>query len=253
MTGVLRGALLPLLLFVAAEIAFRISGFRSDAVAAPSAVVAALAGALVDGSMLLATAQTLFAAVTGLLLGGSVGLGLGLLFGLVHPVDRLMEVTVEAIRPIPSVALIPIALLALGFGARMEIVIVAFSCIWPVLILTRAAVAGVEPQLAEVARVLRLSPGRRIAAIVLPAAMPRLVVAFRLALGVALVVAVTVEIAADPEGLGNAIMVAQQALQPALMLATLVWIGLVGVALNGLTSMAQRRFFGPATARGAFR
>ena len=159
-----------------------------------------------------------------------------------------MEVTVEAVRPIPSVALIPIALLALGFGARMEIAIVAFSCIWPVLILTRAAVAGIEPQLAEVARVLRLSPGRRVASIVLPAALPRLVVAFRLALGIALVVAVTVEIAADPQGLGNAIMVSQQALQPALMLATLVWIGLVGVALNSLTSVAQRRILGRAAA-----
>ncbi len=248
MTGLLRGALIPLALLVAAEIAFRISGLRSDAVAAPSAVLAALANALADGSLLLATAQTLFAAFAGLLLGGSIGLGLGLLFGLLRQVDRLMEVTVEAVRPIPSVALIPIALLALGFGARMEIVIVAFSCIWPVLILTRAAVAGIEPQLAEVARVLRLSPGQRIATIVLPAALPRLVVAFRLALGIALVVAVTVEIAADPQGLGNAIMVSQQALQPALMLATLVWIGLVGVALNGLTSLAQRRFLGRAAA-----
>ena len=248
MTGLLRGALIPLVLLVAAEIAFRISGFRSDAVAAPSAVLAALVSALADGSMLLATAQTLFAAFAGLLLGGGIGLALGLLFGLLRPVDRLMEVTVEAVRPIPSVALIPIALLALGFGARMEIVIVAFSCIWPVLVLTRAAVAGIEPQLAEVARVLRLSPGRRIAAIVLPAALPRLVVAFRLALGIALVVAVTVEIAADPQGLGNAIMVSQQALQPALMLATLVWIGFVGVALNGLTSLAQRRFLGRAAA-----
>ena len=244
MTGLLRGALIPLALLVAAEAAFRISGFKSDAVAAPSAVLAALGNALADGSLLLATAQTLFAAFTGLLLGGSIGLGLGLLFGLLRPVDQLMEVTVEAIRPIPSVALIPIALLALGFGARMEIVIVAFSCIWPVLILTRAAVAGIEPQLAEVARVLRLPPGQRIAKIVLPAALPRLVVAFRLALGIALVVAVTVEIAADPQGLGNAIMASQQALQPALMLATLVWIGLVGLALNSLTSLAQRRWLG---------
>ena len=253
MTGLRRGALIPLALLVAAEIAFRLSGFRSDAVAPPSAVLMALASSLADGSLLLATAQTLFAAFTGLVLGGSIGLALGLLFGLLRPIDRLMEVTVEAIRPIPSVALIPIALLALGFGARMEIVIVAFSCIWPVLILTRAAVAGIEPQLAEVARVLRLPLDQRVASIVLPAALPRLVVAFRLALGIALVVAVTVEIAADPQGLGNAIMVSQQALQPALMLATLVWIGIVGVALNSLTSMAQRRFLGRAAAPQALR
>ncbi len=70
-----------------------------------------------------------------------------------------MEVTIEAVRPIPSIALLPIALIALGFGYRMEIVIVAFACVWPILILSRAAVRGIEPRLMEVARALRLSRG----------------------------------------------------------------------------------------------
>jgi ABC-type nitrate/sulfonate/bicarbonate transport system permease component len=69
-----------------------------------------------------------------------------------------MEVTIEALRPIPSIALLPIALIALGFGYRMEIVIVAFACIWPLLILSRAAVGSIEPRLIEVSRALRLSP-----------------------------------------------------------------------------------------------
>jgi NitT/TauT family transport system permease protein len=63
-----------------------------------------------------------------------------------------MEVTVEAIRPIPSIALLPIALIALGFGYRMEIVIVAFACVWPMLILTRSAVRSIEPRLMEMSR-----------------------------------------------------------------------------------------------------
>ena len=246
MKGLLRGLAVPVLLLLAAEIGIRASGFESDAVAPPSAVAVALGGALADGSIALATVQTLLAALAGLAVGGSIGLALGLLFGLVRPVDRLMEVTVEAVRPIPSIALIPIALLGLGFGFRMEIVIVAFSCTWPVLILTRSAIASIEPRLHEVARVLGLRPAQRIIKIVLPAALPRLLVALRLAFGIALVVAVTVEIAADPQGLGNAIMVAQQSLQPALMLADLVWIGLVGVGLNGLLAFAQHRWLGRA-------
>lgn len=162
--------------------------------------------------------------------------------------NRLLEVTVEAVRPIPSIALIPIALLVLGFGPGMEIAIVAFSCVWPILILARAAVASVEPQLLEVARALGLAFGARVVKIVLPAALPRLLVALRVAVGVALVVAVTVEIAADPRGLGNAIMVSEQALQPALMLAYLLWIGLIGFALNAALGVAQGRLLGPAAA-----
>ena len=246
----LKGLLVPLLLVAGAEVALRASDVHSDAVAPPSAVAAALIGAIRDGSLLAATGQTLYGAALGLGLGGGIGLALGLVLGLVRPLDRLLEVTVEAIRPVPSVALIPIALLALGFGPGMEIAIVAFSCTWPVLVLTRAAVAGVEPQLLEVGSVLGLSAAQLVAKIVLPAALPRLFVAVRLAVGVALVVAVTVEVAADPRGLGNAIMVAGQALQPALMLADLVWIGLLGVALNAALDALQRRLPGAAAASG---
>jgi NitT/TauT family transport system permease protein len=78
---------------------------------------------------------------------------------------------------------------------------------------------------------------------VLPAALPRVFVAFRLCVGVALVVAVTVEIAANPQGLGYALMTAQQSLQPDLMFALLLWIGLLGWALSAALLALQRRGF----------
>jgi ABC-type nitrate/sulfonate/bicarbonate transport system permease component len=141
---------------------------------------------------------------------------------------------------------IPVALVALGFGYRLEIAIVSFACLWPLLILTRAAVSGVEPRLIEVARALRLSPWARIVKIVAPASLPRIFVAFRLAAGISLIVAVTVEIAVNPIGLGYGVMTAGQALRPELMLAYLFWIGLVGYGLNALLVLAQGRLFGRA-------
>ncbi len=164
-----------------------------------------------------------------------------------------MEVTLELVRPIPSVALAPVALVALGFGYRLEIAIVAFASTWPVLLLTRSAVAGVEPRLIEVARALRLSFPARIAKIIVPAALPRIFVAFRLAAGIALIVAVTIEIAINPLGLGAGMMTAGQALRPELMLAYLLWIGIVGFALNILLVLAQQRLFGRAALVGEAR
>jgi NitT/TauT family transport system permease protein len=164
-----------------------------------------------------------------------------------------MEVTIESLRPIPSIALLPIALIALGFGYRMEIVIVAFACVWPILILSRAAVRSIEPRLIEVSRALRLSPGDRVRKIIIPAALPRIFLAFRLAAGIALIVAVTVEIAINPIGLGAGIMIAQQALRPDLMLAYLLWIGLIGYALNAGLLAAQQHLFGPAALAGEVR
>jgi NitT/TauT family transport system permease protein len=246
MSAAAKALAVPAVLLVAAELAVRSSGTTSDAVAAPSAVVAALAVALADGTMLAATRDTLVGTFAGLLLGAAIGLLLGLAFGLVRPLDRLMEITIESIRPIPSVALIPIGMLSLGFGYSFEIAIVAFACVWTMLIMTRAAIAGIEPRLLEVSRALRLSTLQRIFKIVIPAALPRIIVAFRLAAGFALVVAVTVEIAANPLGLGYGILIAQQSLSPQLMLAYLLWIGIVGYTLNALLSFAQKRLLGRA-------
>ena len=224
---------LPLTLLLVFEVWARTVQLHSDSLAPPSAILVALWSALADGSILTASRDTLLSAFAGLLMGGGIGLMLGILLGLLPPMDRLMEVTIEAIRPIPSIALLPIALIALGFGYRMEMAIVAFACVWPVLILTRAAVREVEPRLMEVARALRLS-------------LPRIFVAFRLAAGIALIVAVTVEIAINPLGLGAAIMAAQQGLQADLMLAYLVWIGLIGFGLNAGLNLMQARLFGRA-------
>lgn len=246
----IKALLLPITILAILEIWARAVHLQSDSLAPPSAIAAALVEAFQDGSMLTATRDTLISAFAGLSIGGAVGLAFGIALGIFHIFDRLMEVTIEAIRPIPSIALLPIALIALGFGYRMEIVIVAFACVWPILILTRAAVGGIEPRLMEVSRALRLSPTDRVRKIIIPAALPRIFLAFRLAAGIALIVAVTVEIAINPIGLGAAIMTAQQALRPDLMLAYLFWIGLIGYLLNTGLMVAQRHLFGRAALVG---
>ncbi|MEA2894609.1 MAG: hypothetical protein QOJ84_224 [Bradyrhizobium sp.] len=241
-----KALLLPVAALVVLEIWARAIHLQSDSLAPPSAVAIALVEAFKDGSVLTATRDTLISAFAGLVIGGAVGLAFGIALGIFHALDRLMEVTIEAIRPIPSIALLPIALIALGFGYRMEIVIVAFACVWPILILSRAAIGGIEPRLMEVSRALRLAPADRVRKIIIPAALPRIFLAFRLAAGIALIVAVTVEIAINPIGLGAAIMTAQQALRPDLMLAYLLWIGVIGYLLNAGLLVAQRHLFGRA-------
>ncbi|CAM5455117.1 ABC transporter permease [Eoetvoesiella caeni] len=242
----IRGTLLPAILLALAEITAQAVDLRSDSLAAPSTIVLDGYRALIDGTILIATQQTLGAALAGLALGGVLGLALGILLGLYQHLDELLEVSIEVVRPIPSVALIPVAMLVFGFGYKMEISIVAFSTVWPMLILSRSAVASVQPRLMEVSRALGLSFGAKIWKIILPAVLPRIFVAFRLATGIALIVAVTVEIAANPLGLGYSMMVAQQSLKPGLMFAMLVWIGLIGWGLNTFMLAVQRHLFAAA-------
>lgn len=236
----LRPWAIPALLLLGLELWVRTAAAGSDAIAPPSAALRAGWGAALDGSLWQATGFTLGAAALGLAVGAGLGCTLGLMLGLWRRAAAAAFLSVELLRPIPSVALIPLAMLVFGFGVGMEVAVVAFATAWPLLVLTQAAVRQVEPQLLEVAAALQLSPAQRLRCILLPAIVPRLFVALRLAVAIALVVAVTVEIAANPHGMGYAMMIAQQSLDPALMLAWLAWIGAVGVAVNAAAERLQR-------------
>ncbi len=241
LTTLLRPWCFPLAALALFEAYARTAAVGSDSIAPPSAALLAFGKAALDGSLLQATTFTLISAAVGLLVGGSLGVLLGIALGLSKRAARLSSLSIEMLRPVPSVALIPLAMLVFGFGFRMEFAVVAFASLWPMLVLTQAAVAQVEPRLLEVSHVLALSATQRCFKIVLPAIVPRLFVALRLGVAVALVVAVTVEIAANPNGMGYAMMIAQQSLDPALMLAWLGWIGVVGFVINAGAVWLQRQ------------
>ena len=237
--NLLRAVTLPVMLLTLLEWHTRGTGAGSETLAPPSLALKAFAGAIGDGSLWQATAFTLGSAALGLLVGASLGVLLGLLLGLSPRAARTGFLSIEVLRPVPSVALIPLSMLVFGFGLRMEVAVIAFATFWPMLVLAQAAARQIEPRLLEVAHALNLSPQQRISKIVIPAMVPRLFVALRLGVSIALVVAVTVEIAANPHGMGYAIMIAQQSLDPALMLAWLFWIGMVGFVINDLAQRAQ--------------
>jgi ABC-type nitrate/sulfonate/bicarbonate transport system permease component len=238
-----RGWVLPAIFVVASELLIRLTVTDSDVLVPPSKIAAAGVVAMADGSLLHATFETLAAAVGGLALGGGFGLALGILFGLSRTAFEVSFLAIEILRPIPAVALIPIAMLIFGFGFRMEISIVAIAILWPVLILSQHAVANVPAVLLDVGRSLCLGRLRTIVSIILPAAAPKLFTAARLAAAYALVVAVTVEIFANPQGLGYALIVSQQMLHPETMLAMLVWVGVIGWGMNSIFLRFQRTFF----------
>jgi sulfonate transport system permease protein len=236
----LRALAVPALILAALEWYARTVARQSDALAPPSAALHALWLATIDGSLWLATGFTLGSAALGLAIGAGLGMLLGIVLGLAPRVARMCFLSVEVLRPVPSVALIPLAMLVFGFGLRMEVSVVAFATFWPMLVLSQAAARQVDRQLLEVAAALELGPAARVTRIVLPAMVPRLFVALRLGVAIALVVAVTVEIAANPHGMGYAMMIAQQSLDPALMLAWLFWIGIIGWVINAGALWLQR-------------
>ena len=233
----------PLAVVLGGELLARLTHMQSDSLAPPSLIAVGLWQSALDGTLWTATGQTLGAAFAGLVLGGGIGLLVGIAIGLAPKLADFSFLSIEMLRPLPAIALIPLAMLGFGFGYSMETAVVAFGTLWPVLILAQKAVQSVEPRLLDVAKMMRLRTGTTVWKVVLPAIMPRLVTALRLATGIALVVAVTVEITANPQGLGYALMMAQQTLRPAIMIAMLVWLGIIGWAINFIFVSIEARFF----------
>jgi ABC-type nitrate/sulfonate/bicarbonate transport system permease component len=199
---------------------------------APSAIAGGAQDLLASGDLIPNVAHTVRVTILGWLLASAMGIGLGLLLGLSETSWRWSMASIEVMRAIPPVSLVPAALLIFGFSIRMELTIIIFVSAWPVLVNTIDGVRGVRPELLDLARMLRLSRRTRITKIVLPAATSSIIVGLRLGLSLSLVLAVVAEMIGNPSGLGNALVSTQQALQPDAMFAYVFAIGLLGVGLN---------------------
>jgi NitT/TauT family transport system permease protein len=241
MRRVLIGSIVPALFIAIWEISSRTGVLTLESLSRPSDIILAGISSLGDGSILVATVQTFETALLGLSIAAIAGIVSGAVLGLSPVLERVVDPTIEALRPIPAVAFIPLALMMFGFGVSMEATIVAYACVWPILIVTISAVQAVEPRLLEVAEVLEMTFVERLYKIILPAAFARINVSLRVAAGIALVVAVTVEIVLNPRGLGYSLMLAQQSLRVDVMYAQLLWLCVIGYVLNALL-----RNIGPA-------
>ncbi|MBW8906514.1 MAG: ABC transporter permease subunit [Betaproteobacteria bacterium] len=226
------GAAFPLAVLALWELLSRGGVLAEDGFSRPSRFFVAGAKALADGTLLAQTAQTFGAAAQALVIATVAGVTVGAILGLFRPLERAAQLTIDALRPIPSVALIPLSLLIFGFSREMSAAVAAFACFWPILIVTTAAVRGVDPRLIEVGRLLAFPLPKIVLKLALPAALPGILVGIRVAAGIAIVVTVTTEIVTNPRGLGYAMTMAAESLQPDLVWATLLWVGVVGWAAN---------------------
>ena len=228
------GSILPILFLLVWEAANRTGVLTLESLSRPSDILVAGVAGLRDGSILLATVQTFETALLGLAIAATAGILVGAILGLSPVLERITGPTIESLRPIPAVAFMPLVLMMFGFGISMEATIVAYACVWPILIVTISAVQAIEPRLLEVADVLEMPVTDRLRKIVFPSAFARINVGLRVATGIALVVAVTVEIVLNPRGLGYSLVLAQQSLNVGAMYAQLLWLCVVGYVLNAI-------------------
>ena len=209
----------------------------------PSRIAAAFGELIETGELEENLRHTLSAALTGWALAGLAGTAVGVVLGLVRPAWRYSMASFEALRALPIVAFVPVAVLLLGFTLEMEILVAFYAALWPILLNTYAGMRNLDRRMVEVGRVMGLNPVRALWKLRLPAATPLIMVGLRLGLGVSLVLTLVSEMVGNPAGLGFALVQKGQSLQPEQMFAYVVVIGISGIVLNAVLMGGARLLF----------
>jgi len=176
-----------------------------------------------------------------LIIATPIGIGLGLTLALLRPVDAMLNPTVQFIRSLPPVALLPLFVLWFGVDWSAKLGTAVFVCIFPIAITAVQAGKTVNKSLRELAVDLRLSPLAYLSRVVLPGALPSIVPGIRLAAGTSFIMVFVSELAGATGGLGYRISIAQLAYQTDLMLAALFVLGFAGLATDAVITALSGR------------
>ncbi len=237
----LSGALLLLILIALWESLPR-SGLLYSRYFPPfSTVVAAFIEGIRSGEIPRHTAFSISRAFRGYLLAVLIGVTLGTLTGAIRWVSDVLEITVELLRPMPSVALVPVAILLFGTSDSYNISIIAFGCTWPIFVNTFEGTRSVDTQWIDTARVYGIRRYGLLRKVVVPAALPYIVSGLRISLASSIIVVTVTEMLASPNGLGFFIMDMYNAYRTPQMYAGIITIGIVGYCLNRLFLVAEGR------------
>jgi ABC-type nitrate/sulfonate/bicarbonate transport system permease component len=169
------------------------------------------------------------------------GIGLGLLLGLSPRARRGAAPIVEFLRAIPPPALLPFAILVIGVGNSMKIFIIAFVCLWPILLNTIDGVTGIDPTLRETTRVYGIEGRERLWRVMLPAASPQIFAGMRTSVSLALILMVISEMVASTNGIGYFVLQSQRTFALPEMWSGILLLGILGYAFNGAFVLIERR------------
>ena len=237
----LNGILLILGLLALGEASARF-GWVASANWPPVTSVMRAIGTGLSGELGLVLLSTLSRMLGGYAVGCACGVGLGVVLGTNRWARYILKPLIELLRPIPAPAIVPALILFLGVDNVLKITVVALACFFPVFLNTLAGVAGVDEVVLQTGRTFRVSSGRLLLNVILPASLPMIAAGMRVAIGVALVVTVIAEMIAGSAGVGYYIVQMQYAMRPEEMYAAVICLAAIGYLLNSLFLIIEARY-----------
>ena len=185
---------------------------------------------------------SVFRAAAGFFIGGGLGIILGTIVGFSTRSEQYLDPSVQMLRTVPHLAVAPLFVLWFGFGETSKVLLIADGAFFPLYVNAFLGIRGVDSKLFDVARVLEFSKRKLITKLILPSALPNLLLGARLSLGVAWVSLVVAELMGSTEGIGYMIMDARQFSNTDIVFVGIIIFALVGKFSDSLVRLLEAKF-----------
>ncbi|WP_045837288.1 aliphatic sulfonate ABC transporter permease SsuC [Hyphomicrobium sp. 99] len=233
--------LLPVSVLVLWELAARVGLIEQRVLPAPSQVAVAFWHTAKDGTLAHNVFISFNRAIVGLAIGGSLGFLLGVLNGVSRPAERFLDSGLQMLRNIPHLAIIPMVILWFGIDETAKVFLVAVGTMFPIYLNTFHGIRTIDRGLIEMAKVNGLGPFAIFWRVVLPGAMPSVLVGLRYALGIMWLTLIVAETISATSGIGYMTMNAREFLQTDVVVLGILVYALLGKAADVATKLIEHR------------
>lgn len=237
----LQRLVLPVGLLAALELSARASLVDPRYIPTPAVILAGLGELGRSGVLWEHVATTVTRVLTGAAIAILLGVSAGLFLGYHRRLRQFIGPTLDALRSIPSITLLPLTILWFGLGSPSQVPIIAFAALFPILINSVHGADSVPPTLILAARAMEIRGLQLFSKVILPASAPHLFTGVRLGVVTGLTSAVGAEIIAGTDGLGFLLLDFQRSFATDSMFATMIVVAALGLCLNGVVVAGQQR------------
>lgn len=237
----LQAWLLPVALLILWQLAVSLGLISANLLPPPWSIVREFASQAETGRLADHLGASLVRALYGFALGGGLGLLLGVATGMSRLAEELLDPMLQMLRTVPLLALIPLFILWFGVGQLSQVLLIALGAFFPLYINTFSGIRSIDRRLYEVTRVLEYSPLQQVLRLILPAALPHILLGVRLSLGIAWLCLVVAELMGASSGIGYMIQEARQYSQTAAVFVGIAIFAAAGKLSDSLVRQLESR------------
>ena len=237
------GGLLILVVAFTWEISSRVGIINSIFFPPLTIIINELWNSILSMELLIASGITLGRCMSGYLIAIIIAIPVGISMGISTKVYHVLEPFVELLRPIPSAAMIPIAIIFLGIDEPMKIAVIVYGSMWPILLNTINGVQTIDSILIDTGRIFRHRGISFLLKITVPAALPSIYTGLRISMAISLILTITVEMLVGNSGIGYLIIDYERGFKYPQMYSGIITLGIIGYLINSVFLLVENKLF----------